>query len=214
MVYALPYQVRCSSKKATIRSHARHRADRGLDGSRISPYDELVKRYAERHGFDWPLIVALMYRESRFRPDVVSWAGARGLMQLLPVTAQRFGVSDLSDPESSIHAGIRMLKWLYGQMEEELPVKDRTWFALAAYNAGLGHLLDELRGPRLEIQAQQRLGVALANVRPPSLALEAVNRDAVEIVNLAAMRRAGIVLSARLLALESVVVVDEQEEAS
>ncbi len=91
---------------------------------------------------DWPLIVAMMYRESRFDPDVVSWAGARGLMQVLPTTAQRFGISDIDSAEGSIVAGVRMLGWLYAQMDSELTVPDRTWFSLAAYNAGLGHLLD------------------------------------------------------------------------
>jgi membrane-bound lytic murein transglycosylase F len=128
-----------------IRAHVAQRADNHLAGGRISPYDEIVRRYAEKYGFDWVLIVALMYRESRFNPRVVSWAGARGLMQLLPVTAKRFGVTDLENPEASIQAGVRMLDWLYQQFEPELPVKDRTWFALAAYNAGLGHLLDARR---------------------------------------------------------------------
>jgi len=113
-----------------------------LEGPRISPYDDIVRREAAHYGFDWPLIVALMYRESRFDPEVESWAGARGLMQVLPVTAKRFGIHDLRDPESSILAGIRMLDWLYRRLDDNLPVRERTWFALAAYNAGLGHLLD------------------------------------------------------------------------
>jgi membrane-bound lytic murein transglycosylase F len=125
-----------------IRAHVAQRADNRLVGGRLSPYDEIVRRHAEKYGFDWALIVAVMYRESRFDPSVVSWAGARGLMQVLPVTAKRFGVTNLEDPEASIRAGVRMLDWLYQRFEPELPVKDRTWFALAAYNAGLGHLLD------------------------------------------------------------------------
>lgn len=128
-----------------IRAHATQRVDT-VDGTNaLSPYDELVRTAAEQHGFDWPLIVAMMYRESRFDPDVVSWAGARGLMQVLPTTAERFGISDLDSPEGSILAGVRMLGWLYQQFESELPVPDRTWFSLAAYNAGLGHLLDARR---------------------------------------------------------------------
>ena len=128
-----------------IRAHVEQRADDKLVGGRLSPYDEIVRRHAARYGFDWPLIVALMYRESRFDPRVESWAGARGLMQLLPVTAKRFGVTDLEDPEASIRAGVRLLDWLFQQFESDLTVKDRTWFALAAYNAGLGHLLDARR---------------------------------------------------------------------
>jgi len=117
------------------------RADGGNGGS-LSPYDDLVQKYAERHGFDWPLIVALMYQESRFKKDAVSWAGARGVMQVLPVTAKRFGINDLHDPENGIIAGMKMLEWTYDQFELELPVQERTWFTLAAYNAGLGHVYD------------------------------------------------------------------------
>lgn len=129
----------------TIRAHMAERVDTRISGSRLSPFDDLVKRHADKTPFDWPLIVAVMYRESRFDPQVTSWAGARGLMQLLPVTAERFGISDLEDPESSIVAGVRMLAWLYDQFETDLSVKDRTWFTLAAYNAGLGHVLDARR---------------------------------------------------------------------
>ena len=112
------------------------------DATRLSPYDDIVREQAKKYGFDWPLIVAMMFRESRFDPDVVSWAGAKGLMQVLPVTARRFGVSDLSNPKTSIIAGVRMMHWLFHTLEDELSVQDRTWFTLAAYNAGLGHLHD------------------------------------------------------------------------
>lgn len=127
-----------------IRSVVKTRAD-GPNGGRLSPYDDLVRKYAEQAGIDWPLIVALMYQESRFKKDAVSWAGARGVMQLLPVTAKRFGVTDLHDPEKGIYAGTKMLAWLYDQFELELPVTERTWFTLAAYNAGLGHVYDARR---------------------------------------------------------------------
>ncbi len=124
-----------------IQQLVKHRADGG-NGGRLSPYDDLVKKYSEMYGFDWPLIVALMYHESRFKKDAVSWAGARGVMQVLPVTAQRFGIKDLEDPEKGIIAGMKMLDWLYDQFELELPVQERTWFTLASYNAGLGHVYD------------------------------------------------------------------------
>jgi len=116
-----------------------------IDPTRLSPYDDIVREQAKKYGFDWPLIVAVMFRESRFDPNVVSWAGAKGLMQVLPITAQRFGVRDLKDPTTSIVAGVRMLSWLYNKLEGDLSVQDRTWFTLAAYNAGLGHLLDARR---------------------------------------------------------------------
>ncbi|MGQ0658855.1 MAG: transglycosylase SLT domain-containing protein [Chromatiales bacterium] len=118
-----------------------------MDGGafdRISPYDDLVQRYADRYSFDWRLIVAQMYEESRFDPDAVSAAGARGLMQVLPLTARAMGFRDLSEPDRAIHAGIKYLARQRQRFEETLPVDDRTWFALAAYHAGF----DRVRSAR------------------------------------------------------------------
>lgn len=111
----------------------------------LSPYDDTVKAYAERYDFDWRLIVALMYQESKFNPEARSFAGAEGLMQLLPQTAEELGLVDLEDPETAIHAGIKYLAWLRDRFEESLPVTDRMWFTLAAYNAGAGHVRDARR---------------------------------------------------------------------
>ncbi len=86
-----------------------------------------------------------MYQESRFDPRARSFAGAQGLMQVLPRTAEEFGLNDLDDPETAIHAGVRYLDWVRERFEDELPVRDRMWFALAAYNAGPGHVRDARR---------------------------------------------------------------------
>ena len=122
----------------------RHREDRvdheQSDG--LSPYDELVKREAAKHGFDWPLIVAQMYQESRFNRKAKSPAGAIGLMQLMPRTAREFGARHLRNPEQSIRAGVAYLAWLHSRLEPELTVKNRIWFALAGYNAGYQHVRD------------------------------------------------------------------------
>ena len=125
-----------------------HRVDHEhADG--LSPYDALVQREAATHGFDWPLIVAQMYQESRFNRKAKSPAGAIGLMQLLPRTAREFGVKNLRDPEQSIRAGVEYLAWLHSRFDSELTVKDRIWFALAAYNAGFGHVSDARQLARL-----------------------------------------------------------------
>jgi membrane-bound lytic murein transglycosylase F len=105
--------------------------------NQLSPFDKTVHDYAERYGFDWRLIVAQMYQESRFKPDAVSRAGAQGLMQLLPTTAEQVGVDQRDDPVTSIRGGIRYLDYLRSRFEgENLPLEERTWFTLAAYNAG------------------------------------------------------------------------------
>jgi membrane-bound lytic murein transglycosylase F len=127
---------------------ARHLSDGGAelrgDGS-ISPYDDLVRRAAEAHGFDWRLVVAQMYQESRFDPDAESWAGARDLMQVLPRTAQELGIDDLHDPEKSVEAGLRYLEWVRERFPASLDPAERMWFTLAGYNAGHGHVRDARR---------------------------------------------------------------------
>lgn len=106
----------------------------------LSPYDDLVRKYAEQYSFDWRLIVAQMYQESRFDPEAISHAGAEGLMQIMPETAAFIGVQNTSDPAQSIEAGIRYLNTLRGQFENDLLLEDRTWFTLASYNAGYGRI--------------------------------------------------------------------------
>ncbi len=108
----------------------------------LTPYDDLIKKYAGIYGMDWRLVAAQMYQESRFDPSVVSWAGAMGLMQVLPRTAESIGIENLTDPEAGIEAGVKYLGWLRERFEQELSVKDRQWFVLASYNAGLGHVRD------------------------------------------------------------------------
>ncbi len=112
---------------------------------RISPWDDLVKSYAARFNFDWRLIVAQMHQESRFDPEAKSWMGALGLMQVLPRTGREFGFERLTDPEIGIHAGVRYLDWVRDRFPATLEPGQRTWFALAAYNAGHGHVRDARR---------------------------------------------------------------------
>jgi len=97
---------------------------------KLSPYDELLKVNAERHSFDWRLIAAQMYQESHFDPEAVSYAGAEGLMQIMPATASELGVEDLNDPKSNITAGVKYMRILRDQFEQELPLEDKTWFKI------------------------------------------------------------------------------------
>ncbi len=112
---------------------------------RLSPYDELVKKYARQYGQDWRLITAQMYQESKFDPQAISWVGARGLMQIMPVTGLELGVTDLHDPEENIHAGVKYMSQLVNRFDSNIPIEERTRLALAAYNVGYGHVLDARR---------------------------------------------------------------------
>ena len=107
---------------------------------KLSPYDDLVRQYAREYDFDWRLIVAQMYQESRFNPKAISDAGAEGLMQLLPTTAEDLGIADLADPALNIKAGVRYLSLLRDQFETDLLLGERTWFSLASYNAGFARI--------------------------------------------------------------------------
>ncbi|MCW9047227.1 MAG: transporter substrate-binding domain-containing protein [Gammaproteobacteria bacterium] len=127
-----------------IKKHRNQRVDLNPDGT-LSPYDTLVKKYALKFEFDWRLIIAQMYQESRFNPKAKSWVGAQGLMQVMPRTAKEMGISNLKQPESGINAGVQYLNWVRDRFEPELNVKDRMWFTLAAYNAGQGHVKDARR---------------------------------------------------------------------
>ncbi len=117
-----------------------------LGGGNISVFDDYFKRYADIIGWDWRLIASLSYQESRFNPSAVSWAGAFGIMQLMPGTASFLNVSNESDVHDQIAAGVRYLKWLDERLKDEIADDDeRIRFVLASYNAGIGHVLDARR---------------------------------------------------------------------
>lgn len=117
-----------------------------IPDGKISDYDDLVKEISSSHGWDWRLISSIMYHESRFNPDVESWGGAVGLMQLMPATAESLGVDDVTDPRQNIEGGVLLLNWLDEQLKSSLPDSaERVKFVLAAYNIGLGHVEDARR---------------------------------------------------------------------
>ena len=117
-----------------------------IRGDIISPYDSLLKKGAENLGWDWRKLAALTYRESQFRPQARSWAGAAGLMQLMPRTARSFGADNPYDPEQNIKAGVRFLIWLEEYWEERIEdEEERKKFIIASYNVGQGHVQDARR---------------------------------------------------------------------
>jgi soluble lytic murein transglycosylase-like protein len=95
-------------------------------------YDPIIAEAAETHGVSATLIRSVIEAESSFDPSAVSPVGAMGLMQLMPQTADAFGVSDPFDPRENIMAGTRLLKELLTQFRGSIPL------ALAGYNAGSG----------------------------------------------------------------------------
>lgn len=117
-----------------------------LGGGKLSPYDSLIKAAAAEIGWDWRLLAAQVYQESRFDAQAESWAGAIGLLQLLPLTAQDYGVYELDDPAKNLYAGIQHLKWLEDYFADEVrDPRERLKFVMAAYNVGHGHVMDAIR---------------------------------------------------------------------
>ncbi|TRX64243.1 transporter substrate-binding domain-containing protein [Carboxylicivirga sp. M1479] len=117
-----------------------------IKGGRVSAYDAIIKSESEKHNFDWRLIAALIYQESRFLPEVESWAGAVGLMQLMPQTAELFGVDTPTSPQENIQGGLKFLIWLDKRYTSRIEDPDeRLKFVLASYNVGPGHVEDAMR---------------------------------------------------------------------
>ncbi len=123
-----------------------HSEDYALSSGKISRYDEILKEESESIQWDWRLLASLVYQESRFNPKAVSWAGAFGLMQLMPGTANNYGVTIESPPRDQVKAGIQFLRWLDDRFRDEIPEEEeRVKFILAAYNIGYGHIQDARR---------------------------------------------------------------------
>ena len=111
----------------------------------LSDYDGLFRRHASRCGWDWRLLAAQCYQESCFDAQAVSWAGAQGLMQLMPTTAEEFGAgSGVFDPETNILAATRFLARLNADFAHITQPDERICFVLAAYNGGPGHVRDAM----------------------------------------------------------------------
>ncbi|WP_078084231.1 transporter substrate-binding domain-containing protein [Microbulbifer mangrovi] len=115
-------------------------------GQKISPYDDLVKKAANKFEFDWLLVVAQMWQESSFNPEAESPVGAQGLLQVMPRTAEEMGYPPpLFDPKRGVNAGVKYMNWLRERFDAEVDQKNQLWFSLAAYNAGIGHVYDAQR---------------------------------------------------------------------
>lgn len=117
-----------------------------LGGNRISVFDELIQESAGELGWDWRLLAALIYKESGFEASAVSYAGAEGLLQLMPVTLERFGVTEPDDPKQSLQGGVKYLQYLDKFWRGRVPdANERIRFILASYNIGQGHVEDAWR---------------------------------------------------------------------
>lgn len=121
-----------------------YEAPKDLPKGAISIYDELFKKHAQKSKYDWHFLAAICYHESRFQNNLTSWAGAAGIMGLMPKTAKSLGLSsdDRMNPDLSIGAAVGLLDRLdkiFNKIEDR---REREKFILAAYNGGNGHIND------------------------------------------------------------------------
>ncbi len=115
-----------------------------LGKGKISPYDDIFKKYAPQIDWDWKLLASMAYQESKFQLNEMSWAGAVGLMGLMPKTAEAFGISPQERvlPEPSVRAGVACIRSLQRSFSRIDDKSEQTKFILAAYNAGIAHIYD------------------------------------------------------------------------
>ncbi|NDV69852.1 transporter substrate-binding domain-containing protein [Dysgonomonas sp. 25] len=120
---------------------------KGLPKGAISPYDDLFKKHADSTDYNWQLLAAVSYHESRFMNNRTSWAGASGIMGLMPRTARSLGLSDDDrlSPDLSIGAAVVLLDRLNDIFKKIEDRDERIKFILGAYNGGDGHIRDAQR---------------------------------------------------------------------
>ena len=110
---------------------------------RICRYDDIIKAEARKYGWDWRLLASIIYQESHFKPDLESDKGAYGLMQLMPVTMEKYGIDYESTIEEQLEAGVKVLNHFNRELPETITDSlERIHFILASYNAGMGHVLE------------------------------------------------------------------------
>lgn len=136
------------------RDQRRHRARRASnyvmrDGA-LSPYDDIFIRKGEAYDLDWRLLAGIAYIESNFRPDIISSRGPIGLMQLMPQTVRSYGYTpeEATDAEVNVEMAAKLMHNLCNLVNNRVPGvshDDMLCFALAGYNAGLGHVYDAIR---------------------------------------------------------------------
>lgn len=116
-----------------------------LKSGQLSRFDAIFKKEAKKYNWDWQLIASIAYQESKFNPDITGFGGAYGMMQFMPGVGPKFGVYPNSPPDVQIAGGTKKLHKDFQSWPEIKNNTQRIKFALASYNAGLGHIKDAQR---------------------------------------------------------------------
>lgn len=113
--------------------------------SRLPRYEKHFKAAAKKYGLPWKLLAAQAYQESHWNPNAKSPTGVRGMMMLTRRTARSLGIKNRRDAIQSINGGAKYMYKMRKRIPKQVQEPDRTWFALAAYNVGMGHIHDAQR---------------------------------------------------------------------
>ncbi len=114
----------------------------GARRDNISSYDKCMQAACRRYGLDWRFMSSIVYQESHFLTGLLGMGGSFGIMQMMPVTAERYGISDSSSVEEQLWAGARYIAYLRKIFEGRADTSDIYCFVAGAYNSGPGHILD------------------------------------------------------------------------
>jgi membrane-bound lytic murein transglycosylase MltF len=164
--------------------------DFNLKTSTLSKYDNLIKKYSKKFGFDWRLIAALCYQESRFRAGITNKWGAIGLFQIKQMTANEpyiniREITGVYNVENNIHAGVKYLSWIkkrYFDTRPDMRERDRIRMTIAAYNAGPGRLLQAIkRAKKMNLNSNKwfknvELGMLSLGKKEPVLYMSEINK--------------------------------------
>jgi len=115
------------------------------DKGDISKYDAVIKKYAQKYGFDWRFVASIIYQETKFNTDLTGKGGSYGLMQLMPATMEYYGISETDDEEANIRAGVQHLNSIRKSFDDIEDEEEKLYFLAASYNAGRGHIFDAQR---------------------------------------------------------------------
>lgn len=116
----------------------------GSKKNRISSYDKVLQKACDRYNLDWRFMSSIIWQESHFSSDVLGMGGSFGIMQMMPVTCARYGITDTSSVEDQIWAGAKYISFLYRIFDGKVDTSEIYNFVAASYNSGPGHILDAM----------------------------------------------------------------------
>lgn len=137
------YEVLCKRYLTTSSQVIRHSFGKSSRAS-ISEYDAIIKKYSKAYGIDWRFVSSIIFQETKFNTDLVGVGGSFGIMQIMPETAENYGLTDTSSIEEQIKAGVKHIAALYKRYPKVSNELDRMYVTAAAYNAGSGHIQDAM----------------------------------------------------------------------